>query len=95
VLAAILLIAGAQESAGEGALLLLVYSLGIGVPFLVAAGFASSFMRWSARFKRRLDLIEKAMGALLIATGVLIVTGQMAAIAYWLVDMFPALGRIG
>ncbi len=95
VLAAILLVAGAKESAGEGARLLFVYSLGIGVPFLVAAGFASSFMRWSARFKRRLDMIEKAMGALLIATGVLIITGWMADIAYWLIDMFPALGRIG
>jgi len=95
VLAAILLIAGAKESAGEGARLLFVYSLGIGVPFLVAAGFASSFMRWSARFRSRLDKIEKAMGLLLVVTGVLIFTGQMAAIAYWLTDMFPVLGRIG
>ena len=95
VLAAILLIAGAQDSAGEGARLLFIYSLGIGVPFLVAAGFASAFMRWSARFRSRLDKIEKAMGVLLIVTGVLIFTGQMAAIGYWLIDMFPALGRIG
>jgi cytochrome c-type biogenesis protein len=95
VLAAILLMAGAKESAGEGARLLFVYSLGIGVPFLVAAGFASAFMRWSARFRSRLNMIEKAMGVLLIVTGVLIFTGQMAAIGYWLIDMFPALGRLG
>jgi cytochrome c-type biogenesis protein len=95
VLAAILLIAGAKDSAGQGALLLLVYALGIGVPFLVAAGFASSFMRWSARFRPQLGKIEKTMGALLLATGVLIFTGQMPAIANWLIDMFPFLGRIG
>ena len=95
VLAAILLVAGAQESAGEGARLLFIYSLGIGVPFLVAAGFAGAFMRWSARFRKRLNMIEKAMGLLLIATGVLIVTGQMAVIANWLVETFPALGKIG
>ncbi len=95
VLAAILLIAGATESAGEGARLLFIYSLGIGVPFLVAAAFADSFMRWSARFRSRMAAIEKAMGALLVIAGLLIFTGQMPAIANWLIDVFPALGKIG
>jgi len=95
VLAAILLIAGARESVGEGAILLFIYSLGIGVPFLIAAAFAGAFMRWSARLRARLNLIEKIMGALLVVTGVVIFTGEMPAIANWLVDMFPALGRIG
>ncbi len=95
VLAAILLMAGAADSAGEGALLLFVYSLGIRLPFLVAAGFAGTFMRWTARFRARLDWIEKAMGAFLIVAGVLIFTGQMPAIANWLIEVFPAMGRIG
>jgi len=95
VLTAILLMAGAADSAAEGARLLLVYSLGIGLPFLIAAGFASAFMRWSARFCKRLDLIEKAMGAFLVVAGILIFTGQMPAIAYWLIETFPALGKIG
>jgi len=95
VLATILIVAGAEQSAGEGARLLFVYSLGIGLPFLVAAGFASAFMRWSARLRARLDLIEKAMGAFLVIAGVLIFTGQMPTIAYWLIETFPALGRIG
>jgi len=95
VLAAILLMAGATESAGEGARLLFVYSLGIGVPFLLAAVFADGFMRLSARFRSRMAAIEKAMGALLVIAGVLIFTGEMPAIANWLIDVFPALGRIG
>lgn len=95
VLTAILLMAGSADSVAEGARLLLVYSLGIGLPFLIAAGFAGAFMRWSARFRQRLDLIEKAMGVFLIAAGILIFTGQMPTIAYWLIDTFPALGRIG
>jgi cytochrome c-type biogenesis protein len=95
VLAAILLMAGAADSAGEGARLLFVYSLGIGLPFLVAAAFADGFMRWSARFRSRMAAIEKTMGALLVIAGVLIFTGQMPAIANWLIDVFPALGRIG
>jgi cytochrome c-type biogenesis protein len=95
VLAAILLMAGAEQSAGEGARLLFVYSLGIGLPFVVAAGFASAFMRWSARFRARLDLIEKIMGFFLIVAGGLIFTGQMPTIAYWLIELFPPLVRIG
>jgi cytochrome c-type biogenesis protein len=95
VLAAILLIAGAEESAGQGAFLLLVYSLGIGLPFLVAAGFAGAFMRWSARFRTRMQMVEKAMGAFLVLAGVLIFTGQMPTIANWLIEAFPALGKIG
>ncbi|MSO66873.1 MAG: cytochrome c biogenesis protein CcdA [Pseudolabrys sp.] len=95
VLTAILLMAGAADSAAEGARLLFVYSLGIGLPFLIAAGFASGFMRWSARFRKRLDLIEKGMGAFLIAAGILIFTGQMSTIAFWLIETFPVLGKIG
>ena len=95
VLAAILLIAGAQDSGGEGARLLFIYSLGIGLPFVVAAAFASAFMRLIARMRHRLGLIEKAMGAFLVIAGVLIFTGQMPTIANWLIEAFPPLGRIG
>jgi len=95
VLAAILLIAGAEQSMGEGARLLFVYSLGIGLPFMVAAGFAAGFMRSIARFRSRLDWIEKTTGAFLIAGGILIFTGQMPVIAFWLIETFPALGKMG
>lgn len=95
VLTAILLLASAKDTVGEGAWLLFVYSLGIGLPFLVAAAFASAFMRWSARFKKRLGLIEKAMGAFLVAAGVLIFTGQMPTIAFWLQETFPVLNKLG
>ena len=95
VLAAILIMAAAQESAADGARLLFVYSLGIGLPFLLVAGFAGAFMRWSTRHRHRFGLIEKAMGAFLIVAGVLIFFGQMPTIAYWLIEMFPALGTIG
>jgi cytochrome c-type biogenesis protein len=95
VLAAILLMAGAKDSAAEGARLLFIYSLGIGVPFLVAAAFAGAFMHWSVRLRSRLGQIEKAMGALLLLAGVLVFTGQMSAIANWLLETFPALARMG
>lgn len=95
VLTAILLMAGAADSAGEGARLLLIYSLGIGVPFLIAASFADGFMQWSARFRAKLGLIEKAMGVFLIAAGILIFTGQMPTIAFWLLETFPVFQKLG
>jgi cytochrome c-type biogenesis protein len=57
---------------GEGARLLFVYTLGIGLPFLLAAAFASAFMRGIARMRARLDSVEKAMGVFLVVAGVLI-----------------------
>ena len=95
VLTAILLMAGAEQSAGEGARLLLIYSLGIGVPFLLAASFADTFMRASARLRRHLGAVEKMLGAFLLLAGILIFSGQMPIIAFWLIETFPALGRIG
>jgi cytochrome c-type biogenesis protein len=92
VLAAILFTAGAQETSGQGALLLLAYSLGIGTPFVLAALFAGPFMRLMRRFRRHMGLVEKAMGAMLVATGVLFMTGGMSTIAYWMIDYVPTLG---
>jgi cytochrome c-type biogenesis protein len=95
VLAAILFLAGAEDTIAEGAFLLLVYSLGLGVPFLLAASFAPGFLAWASRFRRHLPAVEKAMGGLLVLTGVLFITGHMSAMSFWLLETFPALGAIG
>jgi cytochrome c-type biogenesis protein len=95
VLAAILFVAGAEATAGRGALLLAVYSLGIGLPFLLAAVFATRFLGWAARFRRHLPKVEMAMGAILVLTGILFMTGQMAVIANWLLETFPVFETIG
>jgi cytochrome c-type biogenesis protein len=95
VLAAILFVAGGEGTALRGASLLATYSFGIGIPFIVAAFFAPAFVRWANRFKRHTGLVEKAIGALLVLTGILFMTGQMSAIAQWLLETFPVLGRIG
>jgi len=95
VLAAILFVAGSTDTVLRGSLLLATYSLGIGLPFILAAAFASRFLSWAARFRRHMGTVEKAMGALLVLTGVLFVTGQMSAIAYWLLETFPIFSQIG
>jgi cytochrome c-type biogenesis protein len=95
VLAAILFVAGAEQSALRGAALLAVYSIGIGIPFILAGLFAGRFIGWSSRFKQHMHRIEMAMGALLVVTGVLFMTGQMSRIAQWLLETFPIFATLG
>ena len=95
MLAAILFVAGAEDTITRGASLLTAYSLGIGVPFLIAAAFAGPFIKLMRRFSKHLGKIEKAMGVLLIVAGILIMTGSMNEIGFWIQEMFPSLGRIG
>jgi cytochrome c-type biogenesis protein len=95
VLAAILFVAAAEDTVLEGAALLGVYAMGIGLPFLLAALLARPFLGFMQRFRRHLHRVEQAMGALLVVTGVLFITGSVNDIGYWLQETFPALGRVG
>ncbi len=95
VLGPILTLAGGRETVGEGAALLLAYSLGLGIPFIVAALFSGSFMRFLARFRTHLGRVEKVMGGLLVAAGILFLTGGVQTMSYWLLETFPALGQLG
>ncbi len=95
VLAAILFVAGSEDTVADGAVLLAVYSLGIGLPFLLASLFAGPFMGLMRRFRPQMGKVEKAMGALLVLTGVMFLTGQMATLSYWLLETFPGLASFG
>jgi cytochrome c-type biogenesis protein len=95
ILAAILAVAASEKSVVQGAGLLAVYSLGLGIPFVIAALAVEPFAAFLARFKRHLGVVEKAMGSLLVLTGIAFLTGFVTDASAWLLDMFPALGRIG
>ncbi len=95
ILAPILGIAGSRETAGEGAFLLAVYSAGLGIPFILAALFVGPFLAFSNRFKKHLGSVEKAVGVLLVITGILFLTGGMQRFSFWLLEMFPGLGALG
>ncbi|PHP67841.1 cytochrome C biogenesis protein [Zhengella mangrovi] len=95
VLGSILTLAGSRDTAGEGAAMLAVYSAGLGIPFLLAAFFSGAFMRFLSRFRVHLGKVEKAMGALLVAAGVLFISGGMQAMSFWLLEHFPVLQQIG
>lgn len=95
VLGPILTLAGAKQTVGEGALLLAVYSAGLGIPFLIAALFSASFMNFLSRFRVHLGRVEKVMGGVLVVAGILFLTGGMQTFSYWLLETFPALGQLG
>jgi len=95
VLAAILAVAAAEDSVGSGIRLLAIYSLGLGIPFVLAAFAFRPFMGFLQRFRRHLGTVERVMGGMLVVTGVMFLTGTMTVIALWLLELFPALALIG
>lgn len=95
VLSVILGLAGTEDTVSSGAILLATYSAGLGLPFIAAGLFAGPFMRFMKRFRGHVGKVEKTMGALLVVTGVLFVTGQITTVAFWLLDLFPGLAQIG
>ncbi|NWF37546.1 cytochrome c biogenesis protein CcdA [Mariprofundus sp. NF] len=94
ILGAILAVAGAQTEMLRGVALLATYSLGLAIPFLLAALATDSFLRWSQRFKHHFDLIEKISGLLLIVVGALIFLGSFSVVSGWLIEWFPFLADI-
>lgn len=95
VLGPILTLAGGRDTVGEGAMLLGAYSLGLGLPFILAALFSGAFMRFLGRFRVHLGRVEKVMGGLLVLAGILFLTGGVQAAAYWLLETFPGLAALG
>jgi cytochrome c-type biogenesis protein len=95
ILAAILAVAASKETVAKGALLLAVYSAGLGIPFVVAALAIEPVTAFLARFKRHMEVIEKAMGGLLVLTGVAFLGGFISQASFYLLEWFPELGKIG
>jgi len=95
ILAAILAVAASEQTVVKGAALLAVYSLGLGIPFIVAAFAIEPFAAFLSRFKRYLHRVEQAMGALLVLTGIAFLTGSINWMSVWLLEAFPVLGKIG
>ncbi len=95
VLGAILTLGASTADVTKGAVLLGVYSAGLGLPFLLAALFTGTLLRRLKALGRAGRNLQRGAGALLVAMGVLMVTGQLELIAYWLLETFPAFAAIG
>lgn len=95
VLAAVLSVAASKNTALEGASMLGIYSLGLGVPFFLAGIAVGPFLAFFQGFKRHLHTVERVMGVLLVITGVLFLTGNFTRLSYWFLETFPALASFG
>lgn len=95
ILGAILAVSATSTTVSSGIVLLAVYSLGLGVPFILAAVFTDAL---AARI-RSLGFVGRTLkvvaGVVMIVMGVAMITGHLTTFAFWLLEMFPALSSIG
>jgi cytochrome c-type biogenesis protein len=89
MLGGILAQAGTSETLGQGVLLLMVYALGLGVPFFLAALVTDRFLKFSAHFRKYLPWVERSAGALLIIAGVMMLTGTYTTLNQYLQQITP------
>ena len=95
ILAAILSIAAAEATVTKGAGLLAVYSAGLGIPFLIAAFMVEQFSVIVLAHEGHLATVERAMGVLLVITGIAFLTGAVSNVSVWLLETFPSLQSFG
>jgi len=95
VLGAILTVSASSAHVANGVSLLAIYSFGLGVPFLLAAAFTATFLERAKRIRRFGRYLNVGAGIIMIAMGVAMITGRLSSFAYWLLETFPILSRIG
>ena len=95
ILGSILALAATEESINKGILLLLCYSLGLAIPFVLSGYLIQRFMIFSKNLKKKINLISKIGGGLLLITGILMITNQLQALGFYLLRYVPFLGNIG
>jgi cytochrome c-type biogenesis protein len=95
ILGAILGVAAEAETVGKGILLLAVYSLGLGIPFLLAGLFVESFFRVSSGVKKQFALIEKISGVFMIVVGLMIFFDLFTMLSTWVSQALPWLSTLG
>ncbi len=89
ILGAILSLAGTAETVRRGIGLLVAYSAGLGVPFLLSAVALGAFLRFFKRYRPFIPVVERAAGVLLVVVGVLVYTNYYVALNAWAVSLTP------
>jgi len=95
ILGAILTVSAVSATASHGVTLLATYSLGLAVPFMASALFTGLVVRRSDLLRRIARPLQIFAGTVVVLMGVAVLTGQLSAFSYWLLDTFPQLGAIG
>ena len=95
ILGSILALASIEETLGRAILLLIFYSLGLAIPFVLSGYLIQKFLLFSKNFKKNINIISKSGGIILLATGILILTNQLQAIGFYLIEIFPFMQKFG
>ena len=95
ILGSILAIASTEENINKGILLLSFYSLGLALPFILSGYLIQKFMIFSKNLKTKMNIINKIGGSLLLITGVLMITNQLQALGYYLLEYIPFMQNLG
>jgi cytochrome c-type biogenesis protein len=89
ILGAVLTYTSATATLGQGMGLLLAYSLGLGIPFLLAALLVDRFIGWFQRYRKFIPVVNRIAGAVLVIVGLLLLTGYFSLLATWLQQLTP------
>jgi cytochrome c-type biogenesis protein len=95
ILGSVLALASLETTITKGIILLSIYSIGLAIPFIVSGLFITKFLIFSKKTRMHIIKIQKVSGYILLVTGVLIVTGKLQTLGYYLLDWFPILGKLG
>jgi cytochrome c-type biogenesis protein len=95
ILGAVLTVGAASTTVAKGVTLLATYSLGLGLPFVIAAAFTDGLLAKLKSIGRIGRALRLAAGSVMIVMGAAMITGQLSAFSYWLLETFPVLATIG
>ena len=95
ILGSILVLAATEENINKGISLLVSYSLGLALPFIFSGYLIQKFLIFSKNFKKNINLVSKVGGVILLITGILILTNQLQALGYYLLNVLPFLQNFG
>ena len=95
ILGSILALAALESTLTKGILLLTSYSLGLAIPFILSGFLIQKFMAVSKNLKNNMNIISKSGGVILLITGILIITNQLQAVGYYLLEALPFLQKLG
>ena len=95
ILGSILVLASTEQSLNRGILLLVFYSLGLAIPFIISGYLIQKFLVFSKNFKKNISLVSKLGGVILLATGILILTNKLQSLGYYIFNIFPFLQNFG
>ena len=95
ILGSILVLAATEENINRGIFLLISYSLGLALPFILSGYLIQKFLIFSKNFKKNINLVSKVGGIILLITGILILTNQLQALGYYLLNILPFLQNFG